>query len=148
MNDARAKGMSSYGGEGLLPQIILKSLCSETPFLAFWEDTYCLKHSLNQLSFLCLFLFAWLLVQVLNFIVYFVFLYKIYILTIHLKISEQMSQRAKKVIFTACHSGKMKLTFTSPNIISTSPKNVLTSRSISQFFCNLNSSTLLARWAS
>ena len=35
---------------------------------------------------------------------------------------------------------KLKLTFTSPNIISTSPKNVLTSRLISQFFCNLNSS--------
>ena len=49
-------------------------------------------------------------------------------------------QGAKKVIFTACHLGKLKLTFTSPNIISTSPKNVLTSRLISQFFCNLNSS--------
>ena len=49
-------------------------------------------------------------------------------------------QGAKKVIFTACHSGKLKLTFTSPNIISTSPKNVLMSRLISQFFCNLNSS--------
>ena len=35
---------------------------------------------------------------------------------------------------------QLKLTFTSPNIISTSPKNVLTSRLISQFFCNLNSS--------
>ena len=45
----------------------------------------------------------------------------------------------KKVIFTACHSGKLKLTFTSPNIISTSPKNVLMSRLISQFLCNLNS---------
>jgi len=31
-------------------------------------------------------------------------------------------QGAKKIIFTACHSGKLKLTFTSPNIISTSPK--------------------------
>ena len=49
-------------------------------------------------------------------------------------------QGARKVIFTACHSGKLKLTFTSPNIISTSPKNVLMSRLISQFFCNLNSS--------
>ena len=35
---------------------------------------------------------------------------------------------AKKVIFTACHFGKLKLTFTSPNIMSTSPKNVLMSR--------------------
>ena len=49
-------------------------------------------------------------------------------------------QGAKKVIFTACHSGKLQLTFTSPSIISTSPKNVLMSRLISQFFCNLNSS--------
>ena len=49
-------------------------------------------------------------------------------------------QGAKKVTFTACHSGKLKLTFTSPNIISTSPKNVLMSRLISQFLCNLDSS--------
>ena len=49
-------------------------------------------------------------------------------------------QGAKKVIFTACHSGKLKLTFTSPNIISTSPKNVLMSRLISRYFCNLNCS--------
>ena len=51
-----------------------------------------------------------------------------------------MLQGAKKVIFTACHSGKLKITLTSPNIISTSPKNVLMSRLISQFFCNLYSS--------
>ena len=49
-------------------------------------------------------------------------------------------QGAKKVIFTACHSGKLKLTFTSPNIISTSPQNVLMRRLISQFSRNLNSS--------
>ena len=49
-------------------------------------------------------------------------------------------QGAKKAIFTACHAGKLKLTLTSPNIISTSPQNVLMSRLISQFFCNLNSS--------
>ena len=49
-------------------------------------------------------------------------------------------QGAKKVNFTACHSGKLKLTFTSPNIISTSPKNVLMSRLISQFLCDLDSS--------
>ena len=35
---------------------------------------------------------------------------------------------AKKVIFTACHSGKLKLPFTSPNIISTSPQHFLMSR--------------------
>ena len=50
------------------------------------------------------------------------------------------TQGAKKVIFTACHSGKLKPTFTSPNIISTSPKNVLMSRWFLQFFCNLISS--------
>ena len=42
-------------------------------------------------------------------------------------------QGAKKIIFTACHSGKLKLAFTSPDIISTSPKNLL-------FFCYSNSS--------
>ena len=35
---------------------------------------------------------------------------------------------AKKIIFTACHLGKLKLAFTSPDIISTSPKNFLTGR--------------------
>ena len=37
-------------------------------------------------------------------------------------------QGAKKLIFTACHSGKLKLAFTSPDVISTSPKSFLTSR--------------------
>ena len=38
-------------------------------------------------------------------------------------------QGAKKVIFTACQSGKLKLlAFTSPNVISTSPQNFLMSR--------------------
>ena len=37
-------------------------------------------------------------------------------------------QGAKKIIFTAFHLGKLKLAFTCPNVISTSPKNVLTSR--------------------
>ena len=37
-------------------------------------------------------------------------------------------QGAKKIIFTACHSGKLRLAFTSPDVISTSPKNFLTSR--------------------
>ena len=46
---------------------------------------------------------------------------------------------AKKVILTGYHLGKLKLTLASPNIISTSPENVLMSRLISQFFCNLNS---------
>ena len=39
-----------------------------------------------------------------------------------------MNKGAKKIIFTACHSGKLKLVFTSPDIISTSPKSFLTSR--------------------
>ena len=37
-------------------------------------------------------------------------------------------QGAKKIIFPACHLGKLKLAFTSPHVISTSPKNFLTSR--------------------
>ena len=37
-------------------------------------------------------------------------------------------QGAKKLIFTACNSGKLRLAFTSPNVISTSPKNALMSR--------------------
>ena len=44
------------------------------------------------------------------------------------RISNLKPQRAKKIIFTACHSGKLKLAFTRPDVISTSPKNVLTSR--------------------
>ena len=35
---------------------------------------------------------------------------------------------AKKVNVTACHSGKLKLAFTCPDVISTSPKSVLTNR--------------------
>ena len=35
---------------------------------------------------------------------------------------------AKKIIFAACHSGKLKLAFSSPDVILTSPKNFLTSR--------------------
>ena len=37
-------------------------------------------------------------------------------------------QGAKKIFFTACLPGKLKLAFTSPVIISTSPKSFLTSR--------------------
>ena len=37
-------------------------------------------------------------------------------------------QGARKVIFKACHSGKLNLEYTSPNVISTSPKNILMSR--------------------
>ena len=37
-------------------------------------------------------------------------------------------QGAKKIIFTACRSGKLKLAFTSPDDISTSPRCFLISR--------------------
>ena len=37
-------------------------------------------------------------------------------------------QGAKKIIFSACQLGKLMLAFTSPNMISTSPKRVLMSR--------------------
>ena len=37
-------------------------------------------------------------------------------------------QDAKKIIFTACHSGMLKLAFTRPGVISTSPKTFLTGR--------------------
>ena len=39
-----------------------------------------------------------------------------------------LRQGAKKIIFTACHSGKLMLAFTGPDVISTSPQNFLTSR--------------------
>ena len=35
---------------------------------------------------------------------------------------------SKKIIFTAHHSGKLKLAFTSPDVISTSPRHFMTSR--------------------
>ena len=38
------------------------------------------------------------------------------------------AQGAKKIIFTACHSGKLKLAFTSLDVISTSSKSFLRSR--------------------
>ena len=46
------------------------------------------------------------------------------------KLTEELEpiQGAKKIIFTACHLGKLKLAFTSPDVISTSPKIFFTSR--------------------
>ena len=52
----------------MLSQNMLKSWCSELPFLVFWGDKFCLKCLLNRLLYLCLFLFVWLHVQVLDFI--------------------------------------------------------------------------------
>ena len=49
-------------------------------------------------------------------------------------------QGAKKTIFTACLSGKLKLEFTSPDVISNSPKPFWRAELISQFFCYSNSS--------
>ena len=37
-------------------------------------------------------------------------------------------QGAKKIIFSACHLGKLKLAFTNPEVISTSAKNFVTRR--------------------
>ena len=48
-----------------------------------------------------------------------------YTVFVHWKLKLFNSQSAKKVSFTACHSGKLKLAFTSTNVISTSPKNFL-----------------------
>ena len=39
-----------------------------------------------------------------------------------------MLHGAKKIIFTVCHSGKLKVAFTSPDVISTCPRSFLTSR--------------------
>ena len=50
------------------------------------------------------------------------------LLTVHTNFKTTNIQGAKKIIFTACHSGKLKLAFTSPDVISTSPKSFLTSR--------------------
>ena len=41
---------------------------------------------------------------------------------------EDRAQRKSFDFNTACHSGKLKLAFTSPGVISTGPKNFLTSR--------------------
>ena len=41
---------------------------------------------------------------------------------------QDINQGVKQVIFNACHSGKLELEYTSPNVISTSPKNILMSR--------------------
>ena len=46
----------------------------------------------------------------------------------------------RKSFFTACHLSNLKLAFTSPNVISTSPKIFWWAELISNFFCKLNSS--------
>ena len=58
-----------------------------------------------------------------------------YIVCSHLRMNpftscsgDREDQGAKEVIFTACLSGKLKLAYTSPNIISPSPQNFLMSR--------------------
>ena len=49
-------------------------------------------------------------------------------------------QGAKKITFTACLSGPLKLEFTSPDVISNSPKPFWRAELISQFFCYSKSS--------
>ena len=61
-----AGGRGEGGWRGMLPQKVLKSWFSETAFLAFWEENCCLKCSIKQLLFSCLFMFACLQVQVLD----------------------------------------------------------------------------------
>ena len=63
---------------------------------------------------------------------------------------EQIKVGAKKTVFTACHSNKLKLAITSPDVISTSPKSFLTSRIdfIVLLFFELLKKTSLARWSS
>ena len=46
---------------------------------------------------------------------------------------------ARKVSFTACHSGKLYLACTSPRVLSTSLKKNIDEQDWLQFFCNLNS---------
>ena len=47
-------------------------------------------------------------------------------------------QGAKKVSFTACHSGKLELACTSPQVISTSPKTLFDWQDLLQSLCGLN----------
>ena len=57
-------------------------------------------------------------------------------------------QGAKKVIFTACHSGKLKLTFTSPNIILNSSKKFIcpSGKLITEFTSPIAKSTSPGLW--
>ena len=48
--------------------------------------------------------------------------------TMYTVLKQGWLQAAKKVIFTVCHSSKLKLAFTSPNVVSASPQNFLISR--------------------
>ena len=50
-------------------------------------------------------------------------------------IKNLLSQGAKKIIFTACPKGKLKLAFTSPDVISTSPQNFCYSNSSQNITC-------------
>ena len=57
-----------------------------------------------------------------------------------LTLVKEVRQGAKKTILTACLSGKLKLEFTSPDVISNGPKPFWRAELISQFFCYSNSS--------
>ena len=69
-DESGEQGPATRGFWGHAPPENFETWCSETPFLVFWEDKFCPKCSINQLSFLCLFLLAWLRVEVVNFILY------------------------------------------------------------------------------
>ena len=43
-------------------------------------------------------------------------------------LNDERTQGAKKIIFIACRSGKLKLACTNPDVISTSPKSFLMNR--------------------
>ena len=97
------KGPTTRGVLGHAPPENFEILVLETPFLVFWEGKFCQKCSLNQLSFLCLFLLAWLRVEVVNFILYklcgfwncsgyHLQLSVLCVVSLSLKISEQLSK--------------------------------------------------------
>ena len=48
------------------------------------------------------------------------------LLIVILTVNSTREQGSNKIIFTACHPGKLKLAFTNPDVISTSPKSFLT----------------------
>ena len=68
-------------------------------------------------------------------------IYRFKKLWINFKKLQVGNQGAKKIIFTACHSGKLKLAFTSPvTSFQLAPKTFSLAELISQFFCSSNSS--------
>ena len=50
------------------------------------------------------------------------------VVPVNLLLKPRVRPGCKESHFKACHSDKLKLAYTSPNVISTSPKNILMSR--------------------